>query len=207
LKIITVNPDIPEAELIKEAADVLKNGGLVAFPTETVYGLGAIHNNKSAIERLFKVKKRPKNKPFSLLISDIDMIKSFGCEVSPVIQYLMEKFWPGPLTLILSVADSNKTVAFRMPDNAVARALIEQSRLPLAAPSANISGNRSPKTAQEVIEDLDGVIDTVLDGGPVALGIDSTIIDATSFPYRVVREGAIPRTSLQDAWSDVKEGL
>ena len=199
-KVIKIDPDIPETEKIEEAAKILKNGGLVAFPTETVYGIAAVYDNASAIERLYKVKNRPKNKPFTIHISRVEMIEKFGCETPPLVKTLIGRFWPGPLTVVLKVKGKKKTLAFRMPEGAIAIELIERIGVPVVAPSANISGSKSPKTAEDVLRDLDGKIDVVIDGGPTKIGIDSTIVDATSFPYRILREGAIPATSIKDTW-------
>jgi len=199
-KVIKIDPDIPETKKIEEAVKILKKGGLVAFPTETVYGIAAAYNNASAIERLYKVKNRPKNKPFTIHISRVEMIEKFGCETSPLVKTLIGRFWPGPLTVVLKMKDKKKTLAFRMPEGAIAIELIERIGIPVVAPSANISGGKSPETAEDVLRDLDGKIDIVIDGGPTKIGIDSTIVDATSFPYRILREGAIPSTSIKDTW-------
>lgn len=199
-KIIKVNPDNPDAKSMKEAAGIVNSGGLVAFPTETVYGLAAAYNNKSALDKLYKVKNRPKNKPFTVHISSMDTIGKLGCDISPVTRVLVEKFWPGPLTIVLKVKDKEDTIAFRMPRGRIAKDLIDKSGVPIVAPSANMSGGKSPKTAEEVIDALNGTIDAVIDGGPTEIGVDSTIVDATGFPYRIIREGAIPAASIMDAW-------
>jgi L-threonylcarbamoyladenylate synthase len=199
-KILEVDPLDPDSAKMDEAAETLKNGGLVAFPTETVYGLAAAYNNFSAVEKLCKVKNRPKDKPFTVHISRIEMIEAPDCDITYIAARLIKRFWPGPLTIILKSKKNDETIAFRMPDCRIARDLIDRSDFPVVAPSANRAGNRSPKTAMDVLNDLDGDVDMIIDGGPTKIGVDSTIVDATCFPLRVLREGAIPVSSLTDAW-------
>jgi len=202
-KIIKIDPENPEKEGIKEAARIINDGGLVAFPTDTVYGLGALYNNPKAIDRLYEVKERPKDKLFTVHISKKEVIKSLDCEIPYLAEVLMDRFWPGPLTIILNTKDRKKTIAFRMPNNKIAVSLINKSDGPVAAPSANVSGRRPPVDAEHVLKDLDGKIDAVIDGGTTAIGKESTIIDVTSFPYRVVREGAISKILIQDVWHSI----
>ena len=199
-KIIKIDPDKPDKSKIKECAKTLKGGGLVAFPTETVYGLGAIHNNKEAVEKIYSVKRRPTEKPLTIHISNIKSIDKFNCEIPHLVKTLIDKFWPGPLTIILNTKDKAKKIAFRMPDSKIAKALIEYSGEELVAPSANISGNKPPVDAEDVIEELNEKIDIIINAGPTRLAEESTVIDATAFPYRVLREGAISKTKIQDAW-------
>lgn len=199
-KIIEVDPEKPDLKKIKEAAKIIKEGGLVAFPTETVYGLGAAYNNPDAVTKIYKVKKRSKNKPLTLHISKRETLESFDCEITHLAKILMDKFWPGPLTIILNTKDKKKTLAFRIPKDEIAKCFIEACGIPIVAPSANISGNKPPVSAEGVLKDLDGKIEAVIDGGPTRLGGESTIIDVTSFPYRVIREGAISKSRIQDAW-------
>ncbi|MCK4463924.1 MAG: threonylcarbamoyl-AMP synthase [Candidatus Omnitrophica bacterium] len=202
-KIIKVNPEKPDLKSIKEAAKIIKKGGLVAFPTETVYGLGAAYNNPDAVTKIYNVKKRSKNKPLTIHISKMKTLESFDCEITHLAKTLMNKFWPGPLTIILNTKDNKKTIAFRMPEGEIAKCFIEACGIPIVAPSANISGNKSPVSAEGVLKDLDGKIEAVIDGGTTDLGAESTIIDVTSFPYRVIREGVISKARIQDAWHEV----
>ena len=188
-KVQKVNATIPEEKIIKSAAKLLAEGGFVAFPTETVYGIGVNFLNESAIKKLYEIKNRPKNKPFTIHIASVDTIHALHCKIPSLAVQLMKNFWPGPLTIILK-SDVRK-LAFRMPDNKIAKALIRESNVPVAAPSANISGEAPPTRAEEVIKSFDGKIDLVLDGGQTELGKESTIIDTTSFPYTMLREGAI----------------
>jgi tRNA threonylcarbamoyl adenosine modification protein (Sua5/YciO/YrdC/YwlC family) len=196
-KVIKINKDIPEVEKVKQAVDVLSKGGLVAFPTETVYGLGASTKDKKAMQRLFEVKKRPKDKSFSLLVPNVYAIDNFAIDVLPFAYRLADKFWPGPLTLVLKSKDSS-TVGLRMPKTPVVLEIIHSFDFPIACPSANLSGKRSPLNAQDVLEDLKGKIELVLDGGKVELGAPSTVVDATDLPVKILRKGFIDDKSIQD---------
>ncbi len=175
---------------ISYGAGILKAGGLVAFPTETVYGLGANLLEKKAIARLYAVKRRPKNKPFAVLIPDASFIRKTRCVMNKEARRLSDKFWPGPLTIILKSRNGRKT-GFRMPDNRIALALLKKAGVPVACPSANLSGNVPPKSARGVLAQLDGKIDLLLDGGVAKIGIESTVVDLTIEPPAVLREGAI----------------
>ncbi len=199
VRILKINPKEPEASGINIAAEVLRNGGLVVFPTETVYGLGANLMNKNAIDRVYRVKKRSRRKPLTVHISSMDLLSQMVPDVPRIARFLIDKFWPGPLTLILNSKDGRK-VGFRMPFNKIALSLIKASGIPVVAPSANISGARPPRDIKEVLGDLNDHIDMILDGGPTELGIESTVVDATVFPYRVLREGAISKAQIKDAW-------
>ena len=196
-EIIKIDQKNPNKNAIKKAAGIIKKGGLVAFPTETVYGLAADYFNKKAIERLCDVKKRPKNKPFTIHIASADELLNLSCEVSFFSKKLIEKFWPGPLTVIFGT-ESGKKVGIRMPDNRVALEFISACGIPVVAPSANISDRTSPHNAEDVLSDLDGMIDLVLDGGRVDIGIESTVIDMSVLPYRIIREGAINKSRIAD---------
>ena len=196
-KILVINSETPESHKIGEAADILKNGGLVAFPTETVYGLAALHDNDAAINKLYEVKNRPMDKPFTVHISREEMIDMFDCEVSVLARKLMKRFWPGPLTIILKKKNGEGTLGFRMPDNKIAFGLIKKAGVPVVAPSANISGNKPPTSAAEVLRDLDGKVEIVIDGGKTAIGIESTVVDMTGRRPKVLREGAIPKAEIE----------
>jgi len=196
-QVIKTDNDNPDKKVISEAAKIIKKGGLVAFPTETVYGLAADYLNKKALARLYKVKNRPADKPFTVHISDYDVIGALFCEVSIFEEHLIQRFWPGPLTLILRNEAGGK-IGFRMPKNRLALDLISACKTPIAAPSANISGNSAPRTAGQVLRELDGKIDILLDCGETELGIESTVVDASSFPYRILREGAVDKAQIAD---------
>lgn len=196
--LLKVNPDNPDIKLISQAAEVLRSGGLVAFPTETVYGLGANAMDERALEKLRNAKERPEGKPFTVLIENITSIEKAGCEITAAARALMKKYWPGPMTLILNSANGVKT-GFRMPDNKVALKLIKESGVPIAAPSANISGETPPVKAEDVLKQLDGKIDILIDSGTAKVGIESTVVDMTVNPPVILREGAIKAKDLLKA--------
>jgi len=181
------------------AAAILRRGGTVAFPTETVYGLGANALNQSAVEAIFAAKQRPYWDPLIVHISDNRMLATLVSEVSPAAQRLIDAFWPGPLTLLLprssivpdAITAGRPLVGVRMPAHPVALELIRLTGLPIAAPSANRFGHTSPTTAAHVLDDLEGRIDAVLDGGPTVFGLESTVLDPIASPVIIYRPGAI----------------
>ncbi len=194
--VIKINPQEPEAQKIAQCAKILRGGGLVAFPTETVYGLGANLLNKKAIHRLYAVKKRAQGKPFSVHIADKDKAEEYAMNLTPTAYKLMDKFWPGPLTLILPSREGG-SIGIRMPKNTIALNLIQESGVPIVAPSANLSGNPAPRNVNEVLKDLNGLIDAVIDGGVSELGIESTIVDLTASPVEFLREAAIKKQDIE----------
>ncbi len=196
--VLKVDPKAPDQAAIAQAAKAVKDGRLVGFPTETVYGVAANLLDQKALDRLYEVKKRFKGKPFTVHISDMKMIRDMGCVVSKKAKALMEKFWPGPLTIILKSKDGRK-IGFRMPANKVALDLIAASAVPVVAPSANISGNKPPTDAKGVLRELEGTIDILIDSGPTDVGIESTVVDLTVTPPAILREGAIKRTTITRA--------
>ena len=198
-RVLKINPDKPQKEAIELAAEVIKSGGLVAFPTETVYGLGADCSNKKAVKRVYSVKNRPSGKPLTLHIADINMLEEFISEVPNLAQRLINKFWPGPLTVVM-MSKKGKKLGFRMPNNRIALDLIKECAAPIVAPSANPSGGQPPKDAEEVRRALGRKIDMIIDGGNTSIGRESTVIDCTVFPCRVLREGAISKTRISEAW-------
>ena len=181
------------------AAKILRQGGLVALPTETVYGLGADGLNVEAVANIFKAKGRPQDNPLILHVAHPSEIEKFCYDIPKAAYDLAEAYWPGPLTMVLPARDivprtttgGLDTVAVRCPDNAVTRKIIELSGVPIAAPSANISGKPSTTTAQHVLHDHDGRIDAVVDGGPCRVGVESTIVDLTDSRPRLLRPGGI----------------
>jgi len=195
--VLKVDSQRPDEEKIKIAAELIKNGGLVAFPTETVYGLGANALNVEAVLELFKAKNRPLDNPPIVHVSDFKDLHALVEEVSCAAQMLTEAFWPGPLTLIfkrskdvpeVTVACLD-TIAIRMPRHNVALALIRESGCPISAPSANLAGKPSPTSAEHVLDDLIGRIDAVLDAGPTHIGVESTVLDLTVDPPQILRPG------------------
>ncbi len=192
------------------AAEIIKNGGLVAMPTETVYGLAADALNGKAVADIFKAKGRPMDNPLIVHISELSQIKCLVREFPEKAMILAEKFWPGPLTIILpkselipdEVSAGLDTVAVRFPSNETARKLISAS-CPLAAPSANLSGSPSPTTAKHVMDDMNGRIDAVIDGGECTVGVESTVITLATEPPRLLRPGGITLEQLRDAIGEV----
>ncbi len=190
---------------IQEAAAALVAGRLVAFPTETVYGLGARADRSEAVLRIFEAKGRPAGNPLIVHVADREAARALSAEWPDVAEALARAFWPGPLTLVVrrapgAIADEvtagGATVAVRVPAHPVALALLAGARVPVAAPSANRSTTISPTTAEHVLKTLDGAADVVLDGGPTGFGIESTIVDVTRSPMRLLRHGAIPLAAL-----------
>lgn len=181
------------------AAEIIKNGGLVAIPTETVYGLGANGLDENAVLKIFEAKGRPQDNPLILHVSDPSQIQRFCHDIPQGAYDLAEAFWPGPLTMVLPARDvvpkrttaGLSTVGVRCPDSAVTREIIRLSGVPIAAPSANISGKPSTTTAQHVLHDHDGKIDAIVDGGPCRVGVESTIVDLTDSRPRLLRPGGI----------------
>lgn len=190
---------------IPEAAAALKRGELVAFPTETVYGLGADATNVTAVGKVYAAKGRPSDNPLIVTVADAEMVGQYAT-ITPLAAKLMEAFWPGPLTIILNillgrlsmkVTGGLQTAAFRNPDNALTRKLIATAGVPIVGPSANTSGKPSPTTADHVLHDLDGKIAGVLDDGPTQVGVESAIIDLTVTPPAILRPGAIGPDELE----------
>ncbi|MBM3255320.1 MAG: threonylcarbamoyl-AMP synthase [Candidatus Omnitrophica bacterium] len=196
-KIVKLDNLIPEEGHIKEAADILASGGLVVMPTETVYGIAANMLDKKAVDRLYQIKQRPKDKPFSVHIDSIEEVWEFAEEIPMRAYKLMSRFWPGPLTLILK-AKAEGTVGIRMPDNEIALRIIRSAAVPVVCPSANLSGKAAPVNFKEAIKDLEGLVDFAIDAGPTKLGVESTIVDLTSACCsQVIREGAIKKEEIE----------
>lgn len=210
--VLKVNPDAPSSEAIRLAADIIHKGGLVAFPTETVYGLGADALNTKAVLALFKAKRRPPDNPPIVHVGYIADVYKLAREIPLKAERLMEIFWPGPLTLIFKRSDivpevtvaGLETIAVRMPKHNVALGLIRESNCPIAAPSANLAGKPSPTTAEHVLEDLYGRIDAVLDAGPTSIGVESTVLDVTVNPPQILRPGGTPYEALREILEKVE---
>lgn len=195
-EIIQINPQEPEKEKVEQAANLIREGKLVVIPTETVYGIAANMLNEKTIQRLYAVKQRPKDKPFSLHIAAKEEVEKYAIDIAPFAWRLIERFWPGPITLLLKSKDNNK-VGIRMPNHKVALAIIKKVGLPLVCPSANISGNSAPCICQEVLRDLNGRVDLVVDSGRTKLGEESTVVDVTKLPIEILREGALPQDEIE----------
>ncbi|MCM8811447.1 MAG: L-threonylcarbamoyladenylate synthase [Candidatus Omnitrophica bacterium] len=189
-KIIKVDANNPDPKVIREAADTLRRGGLVAFPTETVYGLGASLQDPQAIQELYRVKQRPFEKKVTVHIWDLRQVEEQGCRMNEMAAELAGRFWPGPLTVVLKRRDGS-TLGFRMPDHPVALALLKEADVPVVAPSANLSGSPAPRSAPEVLRDLSDEIDLLLDAGPAPVGIESTVLDLSGPVPVLLRAGAL----------------
>lgn len=203
-EIIKINSLIPDELKIKKAGLIIKKGGLVAFPTETVYGLGANALDEQAVKKIFLAKGRPQDNPIIVHVSKIRQLNGLVKNVSIEAKALMDTFWPGPLTIIMeksemipdAVTCGLETVAIRMPKHKIAKRIIDYADCPIAAPSANLSGKPSPTEAKHVIEDLFGKIDLIVDGGKVNIGIESTVIDITTIPLTILRPGMISKDQI-----------
>lgn len=204
VKILDINNI--DYEIIKEAALVIKNGGLVVFPTETVYGLGADATNEKAVNNIFKAKGRPQDNPLIVHVGSFDMIPSLVKEIPPAAKKIMDRFFPGPITVIMEKSDlvpkvtsaGLSTVGIRMPENIIARELIRKAGVPVAAPSANTSGLPSPTEVKRCVEDLDGRVDYILGGGKCDYGLESTVIDCSVYPPVILRPGRVTLEELRE---------
>ena len=203
-KIVKVDPENIDYSIIKEAADIINRGGIVVFPTETVYGIGADALNEEAVNKIFIAKGRPQDNPLIVHIAELDELYELVNEVTENARVLAEQFWPGPLTMILykkgilsdKITAGLNTAAIRQPSNKIALSLIKESNKPIAAPSANISGRPSPTDASHVIEDLMGKVDMIIDGGSTNIGLESTVVDMTSNVPMILRPGGVTREDI-----------
>src|SRR5579885_3186774 len=209
-EVVRVHPQKPDETAMTRAAHILRGGGLVALPTETVYGLGANALDAEAVARIFTAKQRPSWDPIIVHIAgpvvQNPMLASLAANMPSSAEALMRRFWPGPLTLLLprssavpEIVTAGRTlVGIRMPAHTVAFELIRQAGIPVAAPSANVFGHISPTTAEHVLEDLDGKIDAVLDAGPTQHGVESTVLDPNQNPMMIYRPGAITADQIRE---------
>lgn len=202
---LRIDPTSPAPDAISHAAETLRHGGLVAFPTETVYGLGANALDRAAVARIFAAKERPPTDPLIVHLASSDELPTVAESIPPLARQLADAAWPGPLTLVLrksaavppEVTAGLATVAVRVPRHPVALALLRASGVPIAAPSANRFGHTSPTTARHVLDDLEGRIDLVLDAGPTPLGVESSVLDMTRTPPVLLRPGGMPREAIE----------
>ena len=212
-EVITVkNEDVvSEEQNLRRAGEVLRSGGLVAFPTETVYGLGGDALNRESSQKIYAAKGRPSDNPLIVHIATMDALSAIVKKVTPEAEKIARAFWPGPLTIILEKSDKVpfettgglSTVAVRMPSHPVARKLIEYGGGYVAAPSANTSGKPSPTVAKYVIEDMNGRVNMILDGGEVGIGLESTIVDMTVNPPQILRPGYVTQAMLEEVLGQV----
>lgn len=204
-KYIDLRNDL-DLEKLKEPANIIREGGIVIFPTETVYGIGTNGFNEESIRKIYEIKKRDFSKPISLLVSSMEMVKMVAEDISDLEYALMEKFWPGPFTIILkkkkTVPDiltaNGDTVGVRMPSGEIAKKIIEYAGVPIATPSANISGKPSGTNIGNIIKDFDGKVDCIIDSGESKLGVASTIVKViNNVPY-ILREGSITKKQIEE---------
>ncbi|MCL5947933.1 MAG: L-threonylcarbamoyladenylate synthase [Actinobacteria bacterium] len=200
-------------DALREAARIIRSGGLVSFPTETVYGLGADATNATAVSRIYRVKRRPAEDPLIVHISSLEGMDAISGQASPAVKELANCFWPGPLTMVLQrsgnmvvpqVSAGRPTVAVRMPDHPVALAIIEAAGVPVAAPSANRFGHVSPTCAEDVVADLGDEVDMVIDAGPTRIGVESTVIDMTAEVPAILRPGGVTIEELRQVLPKVE---
>lgn len=204
--------DREEIKKLEGAARIIKSGGTVVFPTETVYGLGANGLDSASVKKIFEAKGRPSDNPMILHISDMEMLSEIALKISTKAKMLIERFWPGPLTMVFEKSDKVPyeatggldTVAVRMPSHPAALKLISLSGLPIAAPSANISGRPSPTKSMHVVEDLDGKVDMILSGDDSKIGLESTVIDLTEDNPVLLRPGSITVKELEEVLGEIK---
>ena len=211
--VLIVDPIAPDPQAIARAADRLRAGQLVAFPTETVYGLGVDALDRDAVRRLFSAKGRPATDPLIVHVSSVDAIVPLVIDIPGEVRRLAARFWPGPLTMVLrrsarvpdEVTAGLETVAVRVPRHPVARAILDAAAIPIAAPSANLFSRPSPTSAAHVLEDLAGRIDLIVDAGPTSVGVESTVLDLTSAIPMILRPGAITGDMLREVLATVEE--
>ena len=182
-------PDQSKEEQIKKAVRILKSGGIVIFPTDTVYGIGCRYDHKVAVSRLYKIKKSPASQPFPILVSNLDHVKDLAI-INKKGEELMKKYWPGALTIVLQSKKSQEKIGFRMPDSLLIKSLIDGVSIPAIGTSANFHGSKSPKSYEELDLDFTKLADFVLKG-ECQLGVESTVVDATVNPPKILRQGAV----------------
>ncbi|NMA48987.1 MAG: threonylcarbamoyl-AMP synthase, partial [Tissierellia bacterium] len=211
-KIRKLDPNNIDKKILNEAVQIVRAGGTVVFPTETVYGLGANGLNEEAVMKIFKAKGRPADNPLILHIYSIGHVEALVKNIPETAEKCMEAFWPGPLTILFKksskvpkiITAGLDTVAIRMPKNNIALELIKEANIPIAAPSANVSGRPSPTSAKHVIDDLDGKVDMIIDGGDTGIGIESTVLDLSGDIPVILRPGAVTIEDLKKIIPNVK---
>lgn len=211
---LNVDEFVDNSENYTQAVDLLNNGEIVAFPTETVYGLGAVATNEQAVKKIFAAKGRPSDNPLIVHIGTVEEVSLYTTNISEIAQKCMDAFWPGPLTLVMhakpnvlapSVTAGLDSVGIRMPDHPVALELLQTLKKPLAAPSANRSGKPSPTKAEHVFEDLQNIIPCILDGGMTGIGLESTVLDVTLDTPVILRPGGVTKERLEAVIGPVVE--
>ena len=197
MKTIVIKGDKPTKKLIEKAIDILKNGGLIVYPTETCYGIGCDALNENAVEKIYRVKKREKKKPLSIIVSSLEMMRKYG-KITKEVEYLVKKFMPGPLTIVVekkrTIPDilNPKEIAFRISSHPIAQQLVKELDKPITATSANISGSKPIYSSEEIVKIFNGKVDMIIDSGNLPLIQPSTIIRVKKSKIELIREGAIP---------------
>jgi len=200
MKKIKIDPFNIDSSAVKEVADVLLKGGIVVLPTETVYGLAAVYDNKEAQERLYRIKRRPLNKPFSISVEKIEEAISFFSVLPPYGFRLIEKFWPGPLTIVFYTKEEDKTLGIRVSSHRVLNAILREAKKPIYLPSANISNEKEALSAEEAERIFDGEIDLIVDAGQPLFLKPSTVVDLTYHPFKILREGVISQRQIGEVF-------
>jgi L-threonylcarbamoyladenylate synthase len=203
-EIIKINQEKPEPERIARAAAAITSGGVISYPTETVYGIGCSIHHQAAIQRIYELKKRETNKPLSLIVADREQLQDIVLEISPIAEQLIQAFWPGPLTIIFQAAPTlnpillgqGKSVGIRIPDNRICLDLLRQSATAIVSTSANLSGSPAPTTVKEVIASVGAVLDLIIDGGPTLGSVPSTVVDTTGPEPVICRVGTITENEI-----------
>jgi L-threonylcarbamoyladenylate synthase len=212
-KILKIPSDLPDVSVLRDAVEVLRAGGVVAFPTETVYGLGADALNAQAVQKIFHAKGRPSDNPLIVHIASMENVRQFALSFPPKGLLLAQRFWPGPLTLVLqkknnvpgAVTAELDTIALRVPDHPVTLELLKQFNGGIVGPSANISGKPSPTSAEHVYHDLNGKIDLIIDAGPTTIGVESTVLDLTVDPPIILRMGGLSREDIEKEIGKIRQ--
>jgi len=195
-QVITVHPEFPELDKITHCAKVIRKGGLVVFPTETVYGIAADFNNQAAMQRLREVKRRDAHKPFSIMVSQKGLISNYSPTRNTAVFKLIDSCWPGPLTVIVPSLEEGKTIGIRMPDHKIALKFVEEAQCTIAAPSANFEGEAPALSCRDALKSLDGLVDLAIDGGEAQYKKSSSIVDFTQEKPIVIREGTITQADV-----------
>jgi len=209
---VTINPDLPDEFSVREIVRCLRTGGIIIYPTETFYGIGALFTRESTLKRLFAIKQRDAGKPVLLLIPDVAFIRNISSVVPPALETLAGYFWPGPLTLLIEaqphlsplITGHNRTVGIRVSSNPIVHRILAPLQDGITSTSANISGDASPASIEEIPDALLNAVDVVIDGGNTPGGSPSTVFDISSTPYKTVREGAISTRKIMKVLEDIK---
>ena len=196
-EIIELHPQFPDAQKIAYCANIVRKGGLVVFPTETVYGIAANLASEEGMKRLREVKRRSEDKPFSILISQVALISNYTSTTDPALYKLIDACWPGPLTVVVPAKEPGETIGVRMPDHPIALRLVQEAQCTIAAPSANFEGNPPPSTCREALRDMDGLVDVAIDGGPAKLGVGSSVVDLAHGSPKILRDGVIKQEDVE----------